>query len=613
MNSGVTLLLGASVLCPLIAQNPPPPAPGADLSGLYTPDRQLDPGLGTAAGRLVDYGGIPLNEAGRLYALAWDASRITVRQQQCAGYVPPYMFVAPGNYRISEDRDPFTQQLQSIIVYGQIAEGQHVIYMDGRPHPPAYAIHTFPGSSTGKYEGNILTVETTHIKRGWIRAPGVAQSDEATVREHFIRHGDRITIFSVTTDPVFLAEPFAKVQVLLRYTKDPNAWLYACDDGEEILDKTEDRVPAYPLGENPFLREYSEKEHVPLLGALGGPETTRPEFVAKLKTATDAEAVAETRPSKGPQQVSHAKDPNPNDGQIHVWQVQGSVYMLVGDGANMAVQIGQQGSFVVDTGAGKLSDQAIAAIAKLTPRRIQFVVNTSFHADHTGGNLKFHAAGQDPSLFGSFFSNGRPEAGTTATLIAHQNVQNRMIADKSPTAVPVEAWPTDTYLQDRRRKFHNGEGVEIFWMPNASTDGDSIVHFRRSDVLVTGDIFDTTRYPFIDLKNGGSVQGEIRALNFILDRTLYEHDEDNGTLIIPGHGRVCNEFEVAEYRDMIVIIRDRIQAMIRNNATLEQVKAARPTIDYDTRFGANTGPWTTDMFIEAVYTSLKNPPPAAKK
>jgi glyoxylase-like metal-dependent hydrolase (beta-lactamase superfamily II) len=187
-----------------------------------------------------------------------------------------------------------------------------------------------------------------------------------------------------------------------------------------------------------------------------------------------------------------------------------------------------------------------------------------------------------------------------------------MIAAKGAGQIPVEGWPTDTFLRDRRRKFHNGEGVEIFWQPNATTDGDSIVHFRRSDVLVTGDIFDTTRYPFIDLNNGGSVQGEIQALNFILDRTLYEHDEDNGTMIIPGHGRVSNEFEVAEYRDMIVIIRDRIRAMMNKNATLEEVKAARPTIDYDTRFGANTGAWTTDMFIEAIYTSLKNQPATMK-
>jgi len=586
----------------------PPPAVGTDLSGMWFPSRDLDPGLGTAAGMLVDYGGIPINEASRMYALAWDASRITVRQQQCAGYVPPYMFMAPGNYRIWEDRDPYTQQLKSIKMYGQIAEGVHEVWMDGRPHPPAYANHTFTGFSTGKYEGNILTVETTHVKRGWIRAPGVPQSDEATVREHFIRHGDRITYFTVTNDPVYLAEPFSKVSVLVRLTRDPNGWLYACDDGEQILDKTEDRVPSYLFGQHPFLREYSEKRQVPLLGALGGPETTRPEFMAKLGTATDAEAMAKVVPSSGPQRASQAQDPNPNDGEMHTLHVQGSVYMLVGDGANIGVQIGDQGPFVVDTGAGQLSDKAIAAIAKLTPRPVQFVVNTSFHSDHTGGNVKFHAVGQDPSLFGSFFANGNPRAGQGATMIAHQNVQNRMIAATGSEKIAEEGWPTDTVLRDRRRKFHNGEGIEMFWQPNAATDGDMIVHFRHSDVIATGDIFDTTRYPFIDLKSGGSVQGEIQALNFILGRTLYDHDEDGGSLIIPGHGRVCNEFEVAEYRDMMVIIRDRIQAMIKNGATLDQVKAARLTIDFDDRFGATAGSWTTEMFVEAVYMSLRNSP-----
>jgi glyoxylase-like metal-dependent hydrolase (beta-lactamase superfamily II) len=603
------LLLAAVACAPAtFAQNFPPESPGIDLDGLYTPSRELDPGLGTAAGMMVDYGGIPMNEASRMYALAWSASRITVRQQQCAGYVPPYMFVAPGNYQIFAERDPFTQQLTSVDVYGQIAEGRHEIFLDGRPHPPAWAPHTFPGFSTGHYQGQILAAETTHIKRGWIRAPGVAQSDEAVVHDYFIRHGDRVTIFSVTTDPVFLTEPFAKVQVLLRYGKDPNGWLYACDDSEEIQGKGEDRVPAYPIGENPFLKEYAEKRQVPLLGALGGPETSRPEFAAKLKTATEAEALIKIHPSSGPQMASQAKDPNPNDGEIHVWPVQGNVSLLIGDGANMAVQIGPQGPFLVDTGAGKLTDKIIAAIGKLSPRRIQFVVNTSVRADHTGGNVAIHAAGQDPSLFGSFFSNGRPDAGVFATLIAHQNVQDRMISEAK---IPPDGWPIDTIIQDRRRKFHNGEGIEIFWMPNAVTDGDVIVHFRKSDVIATGDIFDSTRYPFIDLSKGGSLQGEITALNFILDRTLYEHDEDFGTMIVPGHGRICNEFEVSEYRDMLVIIRDRIQAMIGKGATLAQVKAARPTIDYDTRFGATSGEWTTDKFIETVYTSLKNPP--AKK
>jgi glyoxylase-like metal-dependent hydrolase (beta-lactamase superfamily II) len=141
---------------------------------------------------------------------------------------------------------------------------------------------------------------------------------------------------------------------------------------------------------------------------------------------------------------------------------------------------------------------------------------------------------------------------------------------------------------------------------NAVTDGDTIVHFRRADVIVAGDVFSTTQYPFIDVKNGGSVQGEIQALNFILDRTVYVHDEEGGTLIIPGRGRVTDEWDVAEYRDMMVIIRDRVQSMIKSGATLQQVIAARPTADYDVRYGATSGPWTTDMFVEAVYTSLKS-------
>jgi hypothetical protein len=167
--------------------------------------------------------------------------------------------------------------------------------------------------------------------------------------------------------------------------------------------------------------------------------------------------------------------------------------------------------------------------------------------------------------------------------------------------------PPDTYLEKRRRKYHNGELVEIFHEPHAVTDGDSIVQFRRSDVIATGDIYDTTRYPVIDLASGGSVQGEIDALNNILEKTGYEHDEDGGTMIIPGRGRISDEYDVSEYRDMITIIRDRVQVMLDAGATVGQVKAARLTADYDTRFGATSGPWTTDMFVEAVYDSLKKP------
>jgi cyclase len=576
---------------------------GIDMAGTWYPQPGQDSNLFTASGALVEYGGIPLSEAGRLYALAWSPSRIQGRQHQCMGYVPPYAYDQPGNLRFWEERDPYTQRLMSIKHYWQISEGTRTIWMDDRPHPPAYAQHTWSGFSTGKYEGNALTVYTTHLKRGWIRANGMPQSDESTLVEHFIRHGDRITYLSVVNDPVYLAEPFSRTYTLMRNVKEPDGWLYACDDGEQILGRKEDQAESYFWGRHPFLREFADKVHIPLLATLGGPATMYPEFPDKLKdtAAAEAAAKAELTPAPGAPHASRASDPNPRDGEIHVLPVQGSVYMLAGDGGNIAVQIGEQGPMVVNTGAGRLADKTIAAIHRLSDKPIQFIVNTSFHPDFTGGNVKVRAAGSDPSLLGSFFSGQFADAGQGATIIAHQNVQNRLTALKTPSA----GWPSDTFVQGRRRKFHNGEAVEIFYQPNAVSDGDSIVHFRRSDVIVAGDIFNTVSYPQIDPKVGGGIQGEIQALNSILDRTVYKHDEEGGTMIIPGHGRLCDEWEVAEYRDMLVIIRDRVQDLIRGGATLDQVKAARVTADYDDRFGATSGPWTTDMFVEAVYTTLK--------
>jgi glyoxylase-like metal-dependent hydrolase (beta-lactamase superfamily II) len=584
---------------------------GIDISGAYYPLPGQDSGLITASGSLVEYGGIPMNEAGRLYALAWSAARIQGRQHQCMGYVVPYTYNAPGNFRFWEERDPYTQRLLSIQSYWQISEGLRTIWMDDRPHPPAFAQHTWAGFSTGKYEGNMLSVYTTHLKRGWIRANGIPQSDEATVSDHFIRHGDRITYFSVVNDPVYLAEPFSRAYTMLRNVKEPDGWLYACDDGEQILGRPEDLVESYDWGKHPFLREFADKHQLPLLGLLGGPETTHPEFVAKLKdpAAMETEAKALLAPAPGAPHASRAVDPNPRDGEIHVLPVQGNVYMLVGDGGNIAVQVGEQGAFVVNTGAGQLSDKVIAAIGKLSKNPIQFIANTNPSPELTGGNVKLRAAGMDPSLMGSFFSGQFADAGKTATVISHLNTQIHLTDAK---VLGADGIPSDTFVHDRRRKFHNGEAVEMFYQPNAVTDGDSIVHFRRSDVLVTGDIFNTTSYPAIDVKNGGSIQGEIDALNYILNRTIYEHDEEGGTLIIPAHGRLCDEWEVAEYRDMLVIIRDRVQKLIKNGATEQQVKTARVTADYDERFGSNSGAWTTDVFVAAVYNSLKNPPKPAQ-
>ena len=329
------------------------------------------------------------------------------------------------------------------------------------------------------------------------------------------------------------------------------------------------------------------------------------EFAAKLADTNAADTAAKNRliPALGPAKASRAVDPDPHDGEIHVLPVQGNVYMLVGDGGNIAVQAGNEGAMVVDSGAGRLSDKVIAAIRTISNKPIQFVINTSLHPDHIGGNAKLHAAGVDPEANGGNLRTFA-DAGVGATMLSHLNVLKRISAARTVAPIPAEGWPTDTYTQGRRRKLHNGEAVEIFHQPNATTDGNSIVHFRRSDVIVTGDIFNSTSYPFIDVRAGGSVRGEIAALNNILDKTV-SFRQEGGTMIIPGHGRLCNEWEVTEYRDMMVIIRDRVQALISKGATLQQVLAARVSADYDTRFGSNSGPWTTAMFIEAVYTSLK--------
>jgi cyclase len=605
----VLLALAAEAL---YGQGRPAPAFDIDISGYWTPTLHED-GMERGSGpEIADYGGFALNEAGRLFALSYDPSRLTLRHHQCDGYIMPYQMRAVGNFRIWEERDPHTQQLMAIDIWAQTTEGHRVIWMDGRPHPPAWAPHSFTGFSTGQFVGNALVIYTTHLKQGWLRRNGSPESDQATVTEFIVRHGDHLTDTTVVTDPVYLMEPEVRSNDYARQPADPHAWLYACDDGEEITGRAPDVVPNYLFGKQPFAREYSERYKLPFVASLSGAESIYPGFAAKAKNATEADALAKLQPEPNqPSQISRAQDPEPRDGEIHVLPIRGNVYMLVGDGGNIVVQTGDEGAFVVDSGEGKLSDKVIAAIRKLSQKPIQFLLNTSANPAHVGGNVKLGAAGSDPSLPGSFFDLQSPGRATGllsdpahhATLMAHNNVVVRLQAAKAPP----DAIPADTYLAERRRKFHNGELIELFYEPNAVTDGDSIVHFRRSDVIATGDIFTTTQYPFIDLKNGGSVQGKIQALNDILNRTGYEHDENGGTYIVPGHGYLSDEHEVVEYRDMVVIVRDRVRAMIDADATLDQVKAARLTADYDTRYGANDGPWTTSMFIEAVYNSLKQP------
>jgi cyclase len=292
------------------------------------------------------------------------------------------------------------------------------------------------------------------------------------------------------------------------------------------------------------------------------------------------------------------------DAQLHVLPVQGNVYMLVGAGGNITVQIGNQGVLLVDTGLAQNSDKVLAEVRKLSSRPIRYIINTHVHADHTGGNEAIAKAGV--TITGGNVAGNITDASEGAAVIANQAVLDRMSAPPAAgeAAIPFGALPTDTYITKEKHMFFNGEGIEIIHEPNAHTDGDSFVYFRRSDVVSTGDIFTPGNYPVIDLKRGGNIQGIIAALNKLIELTIPADKQEGGTYVIPGHGRLCDQADVVEYRDMATIIRDRIQNLIKKGMTLEQVKAARPTRDYDPEYGATTGFWTTDMFVEAVYRSL---------
>jgi len=290
-------------------------------------------------------------------------------------------------------------------------------------------------------------------------------------------------------------------------------------------------------------------------------------------------------------------------GEIHTLHVQGNVYLLGGAGGNIAVQIGDQGVFVVDTGLASMSGKVIAAIRKLSDKPLQYIVNTHVHADHTGGNDALRRAGV--TITGANVAGNLTDVGQSARIFAHENVLNRMSAPTGQqSAAPFGAWPTDTYVSGQREFFFNDESIAAIFQPKAHTDGDSLVYFRRSDVIATGDIFVTTSYPFIDIERGGSIQGEIDALNNILDIAIPKHEEEGGTYIIPGHGRICDEFDVLEYRDMVTIIRDRVQASIKKGLTLDQIKNAGLTKDYDARYNAKSGFGTADNFVESIYKSL---------
>jgi len=294
--------------------------------------------------------------------------------------------------------------------------------------------------------------------------------------------------------------------------------------------------------------------------------------------------------------VLHAQD-------LSVLPVQGNVHLISGAGGNIALQAGSLGAVVVDTGNGKMNDKVIAVINKLSEKPLQYVINTHYDAEFTGGNIGIRRAGL--TITGANVTGDLSDARDGAQIIAHDNVLNRMSAPTGKqAATEVAAWPTQTFIKGKKDLYFNDEPIEIIHQPNATTDGDSIVFFRHSDVIVTGDILNMNTYPWIDPDKGGTVQGTINALNKILEIAVPKHEEEAGTYIIPGHGRICDEFDALEYRDMVVIVRDRVQAAVKKGMSLDQVKRAGYTKDYDARFDARTGLGSADKFIEAVYKTV---------
>ncbi len=623
--AAVWIGLAAMAGTPLFAQ--------LDLSGVWA-DRITEDSYERSGGPpLGDYQGIPLNDAGRMKADSHDHSEWSLPEFQCRPHPGPYQWRALGAVRITEEIDPVSRELTAFH-FEYLRSMERPIWMDGRPHPPEWAPHTWSGFSTGKWNGNTLVITTTHIKGAYLRRNGASFSDKATMMEYITRHANWLLVTMIVTDPVWLEEPLIQTT---NYELDPKTTLsyYPCTVSEENISKA---VPHFLPGQNPNLGA----DDIPAQPARGGAFSTRPEYMLKVKADG-----ASKEPARGNAILSKiAPSPAPiprRDNEIHVQPVQGNIYMLVGPWGNIAASIGRDGILLVDSGPANMSTKVMSKVLEIAtqltapapnhcvglhcstapagwtspsinaiinspapPKPVRFIINTSADPDHVGGNEKLAELPSDAKIVGVTF----PPVGVApgATIIAHEAVADRM-SNPGPgeKAAPGGAMPTDPYRAGSYKlsEFFNNEGVQVFHEANAHTDGDSMVYFRYSDVIAAGDILNTESYPVIDLAHGGSLKGVLDGLNHILDIAIPEFRSQGGTWIIPGHGRLCDIGDVANYRNMVSIVYDRLADMVKKGKTLDQVKAAKLTMDYDGLYGSTSGKWTTDMFIDAAYKSLK--------
>ncbi len=552
-----------------------------DHPGLFGHEDFNDRGSGPEIG---DFMGLPLNEAGIRKAETYSGSWLSVPERQCTPHPAAYQMWGPNTLVVTTEFERVSRAAQAIRLDGTFGIDR-IVWLDGRPHPPPEALHTFEGFSTGRWEGDSLVVETTHMKPGWLRRNGTPTSERAKMLEYFTRFDDYMLVTTIIDDPVYFAEPFVRTTEYLPtarpapvlgdpFTRNDGPIFYKCFPAEET---TADKyyVPHYLPGENELLDEFSEDYRIPRWVMAAGAATMYPEFAPRLESAGDQTVAAV------PADVAPLESPPEGIRSMHV---KGNVWAIFGAAGNITVQIGDEGVLVVDTGGSEAAADVREEIRRLAgDRPIRYVVSTHFHADHTGGNV--------------LLAN---EPRQQAAVIAHENVGLRLVE----TGADAGNLIMDTFYGDSKAIYFNGEPIEIIHVPAAHTDGDAIVFFRGSDVVSVGGVISTTSFPSFSTSQGGSVNGLLAALNRILDITVAETRAQGGTIVVPGHGRLYDEADVAEYREMLTIIRDRIQHAIDNGESLSDVKRSRPALDYAGVFGAADGPWTTDAFIEAIYRDL---------
>ena len=587
----------------------------------YEDERDRNPGAYPG-----DYRGLPLNDAARMRADTYDEEwNSTSPFLQCRPRSPGYQPKGLDPMRIDKVVDPLSRQVVAYRVSYEKTPGDRVVWLDGRQRPSQYALHSWDGFSIGTFQGDTLEITSTHLKESFVRRNGVPTSFRATVIEHVSLEEPYLEWTFTVIDPDYLTEPLVRSAI---YVRAPTLQLppYPCQP-EEYQPGDKYRMPHYLPGENPYLTESGFKYKAPLDGVRGGGETLYPEWRASGMTLSPPAAQFTLKPvykdaSTHIAERADAQPPRPLAyDKIEALHVAGNVYLIAGAGGNIAVSTGGDGVIMVDAGAAAASEKVLAAIRQvgqtLRPAElpdsaspfastwqathafsdpmIRMIINTSSNPDHVGGNANirrspmFRLLGyRDPSL--------------SLQILAHEMVQRRMLESKAADLLA----PTDTYASDKYTmyRFLNNQAVQIFHMPNAITDGDSAVWFRRSDVIVTGDVYNSDIYPPIDVDRGGSIDGEIEALDKLADMCVTDFMSQGGTMIIPGHGWISDAGDLGYYRDMMMVIRDRIQALVDKGMTLAQVKAAKPTMDYDPEYGREPG--VTARFVEAVYRSLKD-------